>query len=315
MRSAAAWLVAAALLLLTGCAPAAPERAAGGTRIDNCGRTQTFAAPPQRVVSLNQHATEVLIALGLGDRLVGTAYPDDQAPPESVAAEYAQVPLLAEKYPSFERLLAAEPDLVVGGYASAFDETEGRGRDVLADAGIPTLLLSESCTEGPAGMDTLLADLAMFGEVLGLRAGADRLAGEIRGRVEAVQRRLAGVEPVDVFVYDSGEQAAFTLGGHGVGHDALRRAGGRNIFADVPAGFTEVSWEQVAERAPEAVVLVDYLGAPVAGKRAYLEGHPLASGTPAVRDGRFSTIPLVELTEGIRFPDAVERLARDLHGR
>ncbi|MEU6269860.1 ABC transporter substrate-binding protein [Saccharopolyspora shandongensis] len=299
-------------LSLAGCANAEPQ--ADGLRIENCGNTEVFPEPPKRVVSLNQHATEILLALGLGDRLVGTAYPDDLAPPASVAATYARVPLLADQYPSYERILEAEPDLVVGGYSSAFDETEGRSRKTFEDNGIRTLLLSESCATNPAGMDTLLSDIAMFGEVLGLQENARQVASGIQQRVRAVEERLAGAEPVDVFVYDSGEQAAFTLGGYGVGNDALRRAGGRNVFGDVPKVFADVSWEQVAARAPRAIVLVDYLAAPVQSKQAYLTGHPLAAGTPAVREQRFSTIPLVELTEGIRFPDAVERLARDLHG-
>ncbi|GAA0555069.1 iron complex transport system substrate-binding protein [Saccharopolyspora erythraea NRRL 2338] len=308
-------VVLATTLLLAGCGTAASTGPAWeGMRVENCGRTQVIAEPPRRVVSLNQHATEILLALGLGDRLVGTAYPDDRTPPASVAADYARVPLLAVEYPSAERILEAEPDLVVGGYSSAFDEGEGRGREALESKGIATLLLSESCATGPTGMPALLADIDMFGSVLGLRERASVLAADIEGRVRAVEQRLAGVPPVDVFVYDSGEQAAFTLGGHGVGNDALTRAGARNVFADVPEGFADVSWEQVASRAPRAIVLVDYLAKPVHDKRAYLEGHPLASGTPAVRADRYSTVPLVELTEGIRFPDAVERLARDLHG-
>ncbi|MGW1679788.1 ABC transporter substrate-binding protein [Saccharopolyspora sp. NPDC002376] len=301
-----------AALFLAGCSSAEPQ--ANGLRVENCGSVETFANPPKRVVSLNQHATEILLALGLGDRLVGTAFPDDHVPPPEVAAGYAEVPLLADRYPSYERILEAEPDLVVGGYASAFDEAEGRGREAFEKNGINTLLLSESCASEPSGMDTLLDDISMFGEALGLQDNARKLNDDIKGRVQAVEQRLEDVQPVDVFVYDSGEQTAFTLGGNGVGNDALRRAGGHNIFGDVPKAFEDVSWEQVAARNPQAVVLVAYLGAPVQNKQSYLEGHPLVSGTPAVRDRRFSTIPLVELTEGIRFPAAVERLARDLHG-
>ncbi len=148
-------------------------------------------------------------------------------------------------------------------------------------------------------MDTLLTDIAMFGEVLGLPENARRVTADIEGRVRAVKQRLAGTAPVDVFVYDSGEQAAFTLGGNGVGHDAQRRAGARNVFGDVPDVFADVGWEDVAARAPQAIVLVDYLAAPIQNKLEYLTGHPLVAGTPAVRDQRFSTIPLVELTEPV----------------
>ncbi|RCW43620.1 iron complex transport system substrate-binding protein [Halopolyspora algeriensis] len=302
--------------VLVGCGTATSGRVSpDAVRVDNCGRTETFEHPPQRVVSLNQHATEILLAIGLGDRLVGTAFPDDHTPPESVAAEYATVPVLAQKYPSVERILAARPDLVVGGYASAFSKAEGRGRASLEAKGIDTLLLSESCTQTPAGMHTLLDDIAMFGEVLGLQDGAAELAASIRQRVSAAEQRLSGVRPIDVFVYDSGEKAPLTLGGHGIGNDVLTRAGARNVFADVAEDFATVSWEQVAARAPGTIVLVDYLGGgSVRDKRAFLEGHPLASRTPAVRHDRYITLDLVQLTEGIRFPGAVEHLAHALHG-
>lgn len=306
----------AATAVLAACGGPGPPQVTEGHHVDNCGRTQVFAEPPQRVVSLNQHATEILVALGLGDRLVGTAYPDDAQPPESVAAEYDRVPLLAEKYPSVETILEAEPDLVVGGYSSAFRESDGRGRESLEDMGLKTLLLSESCVEGPAppGMELLTSDITMFGEVLGLQQAARELNADIENRVRAVEERLRGKEPVDVFVYDSGENAPMTYGGRGVGADVLERAGARNVFADVDETFPDVSWEEAAARQPEAVILLDYLGAPLGTKRDFLRGHPLMSGTPAVREDRFITMQLVELTEGIRFPDAVEDLAEALHG-
>lgn len=65
-----------------------------------------------------------------------------------------------------------------------------------------------------------------------------------------------------------------------------------------------------------AIVLVDYLGGggSVRDKPAFLEGHPLASQTPVVRHDRYITLELVQLIEGVRFPGAVEHLARALHG-
>ena len=80
----------------------------------NCGVTMTFARPPARVVTLNQAATEIMLVLGLKDRLVGTAYLDDQMLPE-LAESYRQVPVLASKYPSREILYAARPDLLCRG--------------------------------------------------------------------------------------------------------------------------------------------------------------------------------------------------------
>src|SRR5699024_2642167 len=168
--------------------------------------------PPQRIVSLNQHATEILVALGLSDRIVGTAYPDDNAPPQELAQEDNDIPLLSQDYPSMERILETEPDLVVGGFSTAFDDTEGRDRDSFEELGIPTMLLSESCAEEPVSMDTLLSDIDKFGKAMDVRDAAERVSTDIKRRVRAVEQRVANEDPVDVFVYDSGEQAPKTLG-------------------------------------------------------------------------------------------------------
>ncbi|MFB9904495.1 ABC transporter substrate-binding protein [Allokutzneria oryzae] len=305
----------ALVAVLAACAgqpPSAPTPAA--TEVTSCGRAQSFPTPPKRILSLNQHATEILVALGLTDRIVGTAYPDTPDVPASIAADYRRVKLVAEKYPSAEQVLEAEPDVVVGGYASAFSEKDGRGREALERKGIRTLLLAESCSTGPIGISTYTDDLVLFGKAFGVADRAAKLAEETTRRVDAVSAKLKGVEPVPVFFYDSGEKVAFTVGGHGLGNDIAKRTGGGNIFADLPKVFGDASWEQVAERAPKAVVLVDYLGAGgVDGKRTFLQGHPLVAKTPGVAQGRYVTLTLPDLIEGIRLADAVEKLARGLH--
>ncbi|MFC7616571.1 ABC transporter substrate-binding protein [Actinokineospora soli] len=301
------------LLALALVACSSPPVAADGVTVRNCGRAQTFAAPPTRVVGLNQHATEMLLALGLADRVVGTAYPDTPDAHPSVDAAYDRVPLLAEQYPTYEELLTAEPDLVVGGYASAFAEKDGRAREALEGKGIRTFLLSEECSAGTT-VDTVVEDLRALGRVFGVPDRAEALVSDLTGRVEAVRAKVAGRAEVPVFFYDSGEKSAFTVGGHGLGNSIAALAGGRNVFADHPKSFVDVSWEQVAERSASAVVVVDYLGSgSVAEKQEYLRAHPLASTLPGVAQRRFAVVTLPELTEGIRFPDAVEAIARVLH--
>ena len=84
-------------------APGAAGKAAFNVAIENCGFTQTFTAPPERAVSLTQHTTEIMLALGLQDKMVGTAYLDDAILPQYEAA-YKQIPVLSDEYPSREVL-------------------------------------------------------------------------------------------------------------------------------------------------------------------------------------------------------------------
>ena len=104
--------VGSAIALLTH--SPTPAASAAPVTIENCGVTTTYAQAPRRAVTLNQHATEVMLSLGLADRMVGTAYMDDTILPE-LAEAYAGVPVIAEEYPSKEVLLAAQPDFVFGG--------------------------------------------------------------------------------------------------------------------------------------------------------------------------------------------------------
>ena len=82
-----------------------------------------------------------------------------------------------------------------------------------------------------------------------------------------MEERLEGVEPVKLFVYDSGDKTAFTAGGAGIGNEMIERAGGVNLFADLDKAFGDVSFEQVAERAPEVIVIYDYGDQTVAAER------------------------------------------------
>ena len=106
-------------VLLAGCAtskdeanPAANQPAAGDpVSVTNCQRDVTVDAPAQRIVSMNGHVTEVLIRMGLTDRIVGRAYPDNE-PPAEFAEEWARIPELSKEFPSMEQILDVEPCLL-----------------------------------------------------------------------------------------------------------------------------------------------------------------------------------------------------------
>lgn len=87
----------------------------------SCGVEHTLAQTPSRVVTMNQGVTEFMLAMGLADRLVGTAYLDDEIWPR-YASDYATVPVLSDSYPSEDQIMAVNPDFVMGSYASAFRE-------------------------------------------------------------------------------------------------------------------------------------------------------------------------------------------------
>ncbi|MFH8575911.1 ABC transporter substrate-binding protein [Streptomyces zaomyceticus] len=313
-----ALLPAAVLLpLLAACsaAPGAPAaKAAPGFpyTVTNCGVKTTYQAPPQRAVTMNQHVTEVMLALGLEKSLVGTAYLDDTVLPAYRKA-YDSVPVLAKEYPSKEALLAANPDFVYGGYSSAFAAKDGRGRDDLKRAGIDTRLSTEYCPTGSPSVDDLYREVRETGRTFGVPDRAETWIKEARTTVAATEKRLKGVEPVSVFVYDSGDKTAFTAGGKGIGNELIIRAGGVNVFADLDKPFGDATWEQVVARKPEVVVIYDYGSTTVEQKKKRLLDDPALKDVPAIKNRRFAVMPLSDTVLGVRVPAAVDKLAAQLH--
>ncbi|MDH6196338.1 iron complex transport system substrate-binding protein [Mycobacterium frederiksbergense] len=317
---AARWLIAglASALLVSGCASTPEPDVAAHTEpgfpvtVDNCGVSTTYDRPPTRAVALNQHAIEMLLALGLEKSMVGTSYLDDRILPEYQAA-YDGVPVLAKEYPSYESLLAVEPDFVYGGWASAFDEKEGRARQRLTDAGVNTYLNIEDCRTEPVTMSTVDDEIRSIGTIFGVTDRAERQIETLHRELAESAAKVRGVQPVRVAVYDSGEATVFTSGGKGIGNQMIEAAGGVNVFADVPKVWGDVSLEQFAERAPEVIVIYDYGDQPVADKKRFLTEHPLLQHVPAIQQQRFAVLPLSSVVVGVRVGRAVDALARQLH--
>ncbi|MGA5125260.1 ABC transporter substrate-binding protein [Streptomyces pseudogriseolus] len=323
LRAAAAALALSSVLLTTGCGSSdetdgdgkATAAAPAGfpVTVDNCGVRTTYDEPPSRVVTIHQHPAELMLALGLKDRMVGTAFPDSAVLPE-LKKDYEAIPELAEREPSFETVLDAEPDFVYGGYGSAFDEKEGRSREAFADAGIDTYLNREYCGKKKVTMQDTYDEIRTIGTIFGVPDRADKLVTDLRSRVGKATAAVEGESQVSVFVYDSGDKSAFTAGGKSLGTELIRLAGGENVFADLDDVFGDVSWEQVVERKPEVIAIYDYAGAgSVEEKKRYLLSQPALADVPAVRNKRFVVLPLTATLVGIRSAYAVEDLARGLH--
>ncbi|MEI5103215.1 ABC transporter substrate-binding protein [Streptomyces sp. PmtG] len=324
MRTRVLLLAAATLLPLTACSSSdsgspttdGAGRAAGFPyTVTNCGVKTTYKAPPKRAVTMNQHVTEILLELGLKDRIAGTAYLDDKVLPQYEKA-YGSRPVLAKEYPSYEKLLAANPDFVYGGYASAFAAGDGRSRDALAKSGINSRLNIESCAKKAVTMDDVYQEVREAGATFGVRDRAEKWVREAKAELAATAKKskakAKGAKPQSVFVYDSGDKTAFTAGGRGIGNEVIERAGGRNVMSDLDKPFGDASWETVVDRAPDVIVIYDYGATTVAQKKKRLLDDPALKDVPAIKNKRFAVLPLSDVVLGVRAPGAVKKLAEQL---
>lgn len=322
-------LLATALLALVaaGCSGAstAGEEAAGPgaaagypVTVTSCERETTYAAPPQRAVANDVNLVEMMLALGLQDRMAGvTGVADKGEVRADLRAAFDTVPQLSDKYVELEQLLGADADFLFAGWNYGLSESNNLTPEVLEGHGVQVYELTESCAHVIDGkpapsVEEVYTDLTNLGAVFGVPDRAARLVAELRGRVEAVRERVRGAEPVPVFVYDSGQEAPFTAPGLAVPNELIALAGGANIFADTPRTWSEVSWEEVVDRNPACVVIVDY-DVPWQDKRDFMRSHPAVKEVDAVRDDCFLALPYAALTPGVRNADAVEQIAALLH--
>lgn len=165
--------------------------------IENCGVTITYKQPPKRVVTLNQPATEIMLALGLETQMVGTAYLDDRILPE-YQKTYSQIPVIADKYPSKEVLLGAEPDFVYGSFPGAFGKDAVSGRKDLLSLGINSYLAEgaiEVCPNKRELLENIYNEIAEIGQIFGVSDRAVKLINNLKQELQDTQTKLGQINP------------------------------------------------------------------------------------------------------------------------
>ncbi|MEU0224769.1 ABC transporter substrate-binding protein [Streptomyces sp. NPDC006284] len=326
-------------LLLTGCGSGSGSGSSGkpagaGKRsvtIDNCGRKVTVEAPPQRAVSLNQGTTEILLSLGLADRMVGTATWTD---PVLKGLERAneKVPRLADDQPSFERVLDAEPDFV----ASSFTSTLGKGgvapREKFEELGVPTYLSPADC-EGkdntgdgdgsrsePLAMDTVYREVRELARVFGVEERGEKLVSGLESRV-AKAAAGTGAENATVLYWFANQESPYMAGCCGAPGVITNALGAKNVFDDSTQEWPQINWETVADRDPDLLVIGDLTrrsqtAESAAKKIAFLESNAATRNMKAVRAKRYVLLSGQAMNPTIRTVEGVEKVAAALreHG-
>ncbi len=326
------WLIAPltlATLGLTGCgsdvtadadASAAGAGAGDPVTLTNCDREVTAEKVPERIVGLMPSQTELLVRLGLGDRLVAQAQTATHALPEDVAAEVADVPEIStDTPPSREDLLEVQPDAVVAPTTYEFTAEQGFATiDQLAEAGALTYVATGGCPDRRATgeVDDLLTDIENLGHIFGVTDGAAELGEETEERLAAVDEAVAGEEkPRVAQLYIEGNSVSAI--GAGVEYDIIKRAGGDNVFRPDEDLFKEffaatISPEEVAARNPDVIVFAVSDEAHEKQVRAYLKRT--FTTVSAVAEDRLVAIPASDLYPGaLGNVAAVETIAAALY--
>ncbi|CRL16201.1 ABC transporter substrate-binding protein [Phaeobacter italicus] len=285
------------------------------TTVDSCNRQVTFEAPPTAAVSNDVNLTEMMLVLGLADRMVGyTGISGWKTLDEEMRAGVEQLPELSAKYPTKEVLLGAEADFYFAGWNYGMKVGGEVTPQTLQPFGIAVYELTESCIhigEKPkVSMEDMYADIENLGKIFGVEDKATALIEGYRAELAAFAPDRAGDQkPPRVFVYDSGEESPFTAGRYAMPTALIEAAGGTNIMDDFEKSWATVTWEEVVERNPEIVVIVNYGNVTAEEKRAFMMNNPAFAEIDAVKNDRFVTLEYVEATPGPRNIKAIKKLA------
>ncbi|MFJ5222058.1 ABC transporter substrate-binding protein [Streptomyces sp. NPDC088400] len=350
-----ATLFLAGALLLTACggggssddastsdASTSGSDAAGYPRtLDNCGQKVRVDVAPSRAVSLNQGTTEIMLSLGLADRMVGTATWTDPLM-KGLEKPNARVKRLADNAPSFEKVLDTEPDFV----ASSFESTLGKGgvatRPQFEDLGVPTYVSPSDCTKDnsgdgdgarstPLSMDDVYGEVRDLAKVFGVEERGEKVVAGLKSRMakatagidaakggtdeKAADGEKAG-KPTLLYWFANSE-SPYMGGCCGAPGIITNAVGAKNVFDDNHEEWPQINWETVADRNPSVLVIGDLTRksetAETAEKKIeFLESNPATQNMDAVKHKRYVLLSGQAMNPTIRTVEGVEKVAAKL---
>jgi iron complex transport system substrate-binding protein len=282
-------------MLVSACTP---KRAAnqGSSReiTDDVGRRVSIPAKVDRVVSLAPNLTEIVFAVGAGNRLVGrTSFCD--YPPEAKAVREVGDTI----HPNLEAIIALKPQVVLVSTASQLEvfTQQLNGQNIAV------------FVTDPHDLEGVFRSIEQIGDIVGEKDHANQLVQELRARTNAVEQAVGQKPPLRVFYQASGEPL-YTAGHDSFVTDLMRRAGAASVTANVPGAWPKYSNESALAARPEAIILPT--GGSMGAANATVADALRQS--PAALQGRVYKINDDHLARpGPRLVDGLEEMAHALH--
>ena len=327
-------LLLPALLVFAHAAVAAP---AFPLTVQNCGLKQTFTQPPERVVTVGQHETELLLALGLEKKISATSVWFGPLP-DSLKEQGQPLKKLADNSPSFEAVVSQKPDLVLAQYHWHIGpQGEVGTREQFTSLGIKTWISPADCTgksvtdtsngdgarSTPFSMTEIEREVTQVADIFGVPQQGEKLNQALQQRITQAQARAATGQkaPLKVVFWFSSSRLngdPWVAGDYGAPAWIANTLGLKNIITSHDE-WPAVTWEHIAQAQPDIIVIADmarrlYPADDVAVKEAFLRSDPVTKTMPAVKDGRIVVVPAMSLNPSLRNVDAVEMISEALAG-
>lgn len=295
-------------LFLTGCAsndeqkstekkdPKTAEEVKAYTVTDDSGKEITFDKIPETIVSLQPSNTEILYALGVGDKVIGaTDY--DNYPEEAKEVERVSDSMTINS----EKIIGLKPDVII-----AYTIGDEATLKPLEDAGIPIFIIKSA-----VNFDEVYGDINQIAEVMGVPEKAEELVQTIQTQIKDVEDKVANVDSKEKTYFEiSPSPEIYTAGAETFQQEILASAGIENIFAD-QKGWAKISEEEVIKRNPNTIITtVRYVDKPVdeiKARKGWEDIHAVKENQVYLLDEDVMSRP------GPRIGEAVELAAKTVY--
>ncbi|WP_083523312.1 helical backbone metal receptor [Methanofollis ethanolicus] len=270
------------------------------TVTDDFGVSVTVAGEPRRIVSLSPANTEILFALGLGDRVVGVT-------------DYCNYPAEAQDKPkvggystvNIEKVVAAKPDLVLAAYGNTEEVVNH-----LRNLGLTVVALNPDSLQGT------LRDIALVGEATGRNAEAAALRTSMQTRIDAVTATVGTTTERPTVMHAVWYDPIWVSGNATFQNELITLAGGKNAFSGIE-GWQIVTMERFITTNPDIILVNSGTGMGDGGTDMiyqYFVNEPRFAKMKAVQDGRVYIVSSDIIDRGgPRIVDALEEVAADIH--
>lgn len=312
---------------------AAAQSTAYPLTVSNCGQDVTFDASPEKVVTIGQSGTEMLYALGLADKVVGTSVWFNEVLPQ-FKDQNSAVERLADNHPGFESVVAKEPQLVttqfevhVGpqgsvGTREQFNELGVNVYAMPADCvGKDNLVGGDGARKTAFQIDTVYQAIKELSAIFDVQDRGTELEAELRARVDAAtaKAKALNLQDASAVVWFSSpdiELDPFVAGQKGIAGFILNTLGVRNII-ESDEEWPAVGWERIAQANPDIIVIarMDRRRFPADDynvKMEFLKSDPVTSEMTAVKEGRIVVVDAHAIHASIRIADGIETISNAL---
>ncbi len=272
---------------------------------------QTFTAPPTGVVAKGDQMADYFFDLGLENNMAAYTHGSCWSSVSQFPARDV-VPLIGDAQGKFtkEQLLEVGCDFLMG-WDSTFSD-KNFNREFCEANGIA--MYTPYCARDFATFEDIYKDYETLGKIFAVEDVAAARIDAMKAKLEEVRTTIgeeAYKNPVNVFVFDSGEDTPFTAC-QGMPGDILKLAGGISIFDDIEKGWSRVSWEQVVERNPEVILILDYHNE-TDEKMEFLYNNPSLVNVDAIKNKRVFAANCADMQGSAGSAGTVEIIAKGLY--